>query len=180
MQKFTTAGFIRTYSGRKFWPMRPDARDVCMDDIAHALSLNCRWGGHCCYHYPVAAHSLHVSYMAEDAFQGLMHDASEAYLVDLPKPIKERIDIYKQIEYNVMLVIAMKFGFHWPESPNTKQADEAALSMERDALFTAHNWHDVRRVRAPREVKWKHEERSTRHWKQCFLERAYELRPDLF
>lgn len=53
--------WIQTFTGRRFWPLDPRPEDVCIEDIAHALSLKCRFGGHCTRFYSVAEHSVHVS-----------------------------------------------------------------------------------------------------------------------
>jgi hypothetical protein len=124
---------IRTYSGKYVNPFNIREEDICIEDIAHALSLLCRFGGHCKKFYSVAEHSLLVSEIlmgGEFAFEGLMHDASEAYLVDMPSPIKELMPQYREIEHNLMLVIAKKYGFNWPVSQKVKTADRLSLEWE--------------------------------------------------
>jgi 5'-deoxynucleotidase YfbR-like HD superfamily hydrolase len=71
----------------------------------------------------------------EHKIQALMHDASEAYLLDIPRPIKHRLPAYKEIERNLMLVIAQKFGFSWPISDETHKADETMLQFEWDNMM---------------------------------------------
>lgn len=105
---------IQTYTGKKFWPFNPDPADICIEDIAHALSLKCRFGGHSKFHYSVAYHSLLASEMAEKtidimnlSFEGLLplssrstsicallHDAAEAYMPDFAAPVK---DLFRHI-----------------------------------------------------------------------------------
>ena len=79
--------WMQTHSGIQFWPLDPRPEDILIEDIAHALSNQCRFAGHCCFHYSVAQHSVLVSenVPAQDAMWGLLHDAGEAYLVDLPR-----------------------------------------------------------------------------------------------
>ena len=83
-------GFIGTFSGLRFWPLDPNPEKILIADIAHALAHQCRFGGHASKFYSVAEHSVHVSKLClpEHALWGLLHDASEAYLVDLPRPLK--------------------------------------------------------------------------------------------
>ena len=93
-------GYILTFTGIRFWPLDPRPEDVCPVDIAHALAAKARFGGHTKRVYNVAAHSLRVANMAqvmaekehEDgklAFAyGLIHDGNEAYLPDIPSPLK--------------------------------------------------------------------------------------------
>jgi hypothetical protein len=82
--------WMQTYTGRQFWPIDPRADEIDIVDIAHALSQQCRFAGHCKSFYSVATHSWHTSNVcnSENALWGLLHDAAEAYLVDLPTPIK--------------------------------------------------------------------------------------------
>lgn len=104
--------WIQMHSGIAFWPMDPRADEVRLEDIAHSLSLLCRFGGHCSRFYSVAEHSVHVARLCspEVALWGLLHDASEAYVVDLPRPIKRQLPEYAEIEGLVQFAIAEHFG----------------------------------------------------------------------
>lgn len=134
-----------TYTGRQFWPMDPRPDEIDIVDIAHALSNLCRFGGHCKGFYSVAQHSVYVSrhVPAEDRMWGLLHDAPEAYLVDLPRPIKNQ-DVmvpYRLAEAVLMSSIVDRFGLGgMPES--VREADEIMLATEaRDLMDTAaHRW----------------------------------------
>lgn len=85
--------WIQTFTGKQFWPLAPKASDVCIEDIAHALSLKCRFGGHVKKFYSVAEHCVRVMKILKPADQlwGLMHDAAEAYLPDIAAPIKRSV-----------------------------------------------------------------------------------------
>ena len=85
----TSSGII-TFTGKIIDPINPDPEDIDIRDIAHSLSQQCRFTGHTSEFYSVAEHSVLVSEAvpARDAALGLMHDATEAYLADLAKPIK--------------------------------------------------------------------------------------------
>ena len=142
--------WIQTASGRKYYPGDPLACDVVIDDIAHALSHICRYAGHCKEFYSVAEHSYHVSFLVprEHALLGLLHDATEAYLVDLPRPVKRLPQIrdgYADLEHYNWNAIASKFGLprmhEWPKT--VKHADTAILLAERAVLMQpieAHDW----------------------------------------
>jgi uncharacterized protein len=123
--------WIQTSSGRMFWPMDPRAEDVCIEDIAHALALLCRYGGHCLRFYSVAEHCVLLSRYAppEHKLWALMHDASEAYLVDVPRPIKYALGGYREAEKSIMGVICDKFGLS--PSPEVDALDTAILMDER-------------------------------------------------
>lgn len=123
---------IRTYSGKYLDVFNPDPEMICIEDIAHSLAHQCRFGGHLPQFYSVAQHSYFVSKMVDKEYEliGLMHDASEAYLLDIPRPIKKKLPCYKAIENSLMEVIAKKFGFQYPFPMEIKEADETRLFFE--------------------------------------------------
>lgn len=118
MENLFTANCIRTFTGKYMNVFEPTEDMICIEDVAHALSNQCRFGGHLPKFYSVAQHSLMCCEMAtpERKLEALLHDASEAYLLDVPKPIKQRLSNYKEIEDNLMRLIAKKFGFQYPLS----------------------------------------------------------------
>lgn len=111
---------------------------ICIEDIAHALSYQCRFGGHLPKFYSVAQHSLNCSYLMDNKelkLAALLHDASEAYLLDIPRPIKQGLSNYKEIEDGLMKLIAEKFGFEYPLHSEVKKIDELMLQLEWDCLM---------------------------------------------
>ena len=132
-----TTDCIRTNSGQYVNVFATKPSTIIIEDIAHSLSHQCRFGGHLPYIFSVAMHSINVSYLVpkENAFAALMHDASEAYLLDIPRPIKNRLPEYKTIEDNLMKVIASKFGFEYPLHEEVKKADNIALENEWKEIF---------------------------------------------
>jgi 5'-deoxynucleotidase YfbR-like HD superfamily hydrolase len=130
---------------------------IDIEDIAHALSHACRWAGHVPRFYSVAEHSVHCTDLIVDksqAFEALMHDASEAYLVDVPRPIKHRLPEYKAIEDNLMRLIAEKFGFIYPMSEEVKNIDNQLLQMEWDCLIIGNVDHKELLSLTSDEAKW--------------------------
>lgn len=125
-------GCIRTFTGRYVDPFDPKPDDIVIEDIAHALSNLCRFGGHTKRFYSVAEHSVLCAMLVpgEHKLAALLHDASEAYLVDIPTPIKNRLPGYVKAEDRLMKVIADKFGFQYPFSAEVKEADRGALALE--------------------------------------------------
>jgi 5'-deoxynucleotidase YfbR-like HD superfamily hydrolase len=123
-------------------PLSPRPEEIDIDDIAHSLSQQCRFLGHTDAFLSVAQHSVLVSQQVprEDALWGLLHDASEAYLCDLPSPIKRdpEMSIYRVAEDRLMLAVCEKFGLP-PEMPHSvKVADKVVLATEfRDVTTVA-------------------------------------------
>jgi 5'-deoxynucleotidase YfbR-like HD superfamily hydrolase len=172
-------GWIQLHSGRKFVPSDPRPGDILIGDIAHSLSMQCRFSGHVREFYSVAQHSVLVSYLCgEHAFWGLMHDASEAYLVDLPRPIKRMagFEEYKRLEEKVMGAICKAFGMDPVEPALVKQADNIMLATEaRDLMGPLHPEWKQPVDPMPMHIK----PLGPGEAKQLFLNRFYELRPDL-
>lgn len=136
--------WIQTYTGRQFWPLAPKAADVCIEDIAHALSQKCRYAGHTHSFYSVAEHSVYVSRHVPPALAlwGLLHDASETYLPDVPRPIKASLPGFRDIEARVMRAIMDWFILDAIEPPEVKRVDLAILGDERRYMMkeTPHDW----------------------------------------
>jgi len=142
--------YIATASGKQFFLLEPRLEDIDIFDIAHALSMQCRWTGHCKFHYSVAQHSYYCSFIGPDneAFDRLMHDAAEAYIGDLNRPLKHYTEAgiaYRRQEAVIQKAIAERFGFSVVEPPSVKLADNSMLYAERDQIVgykfeEAENW----------------------------------------
>ena len=133
--------WIQTYLGIQFWPLDPRPEEVMLFDIAHSLSNMCRFTGHCREFYSVAQHSVIVSRNVphEDAAWGLLHDATEAYMMDLSRPIKRSSALgfeYKKIENALMRVICKRFGLRPLEPAAVRRADDIALMTEKRDLMS--------------------------------------------
>lgn len=128
--------WMQTYSARQFWPMDPRPEEIHIEDIAHSLALQCRYAGHCIRFYSVAEHSVHVAlwllrnYGPLTAMHGLLHDASEAYLVDVPRPVKPFLAGYKQAEALVMRAVSQRFGLAKEMPAEVKEADDRIIADE--------------------------------------------------
>jgi len=149
-------GWILTSRGQRFWPLDPGVDDVAIEDIAHALSLTCRFTGHCREFYSVAEHSVHVSrlvqmwtarygnnhYVRVATMQALLHDGSEAFLADVARPVKPGLATYIDIERRLQAVIEAKllpkapFGHHHDYvKAIVKYADDVMLATEAKAIM---------------------------------------------
>lgn len=126
--------WIQTYTGKRFYPAKIREADIDIRDIAHALSLQCRFAGHCTNFYSVAQHSLWVSYHVPTEYRlhGLLHDATEAYLLDIPRPIKRLDELYgyRVLESAAWWAIAAKFDLPSTHVHAIETADALALSTE--------------------------------------------------
>lgn len=124
--------WILTYSGKRFSFLDIDPEAIDIGDIATALSNICRFTGHLDQHYSVAQHCVLVSHLVEPhlAFEGLMHDASEAYCGDVSSPLKARLPDYREIEGRVDRAIRAKYGLPLVETPDVKVADLRMLASE--------------------------------------------------
>ena len=143
-------GWLQTATGGQFWPMDPRPEEVQLDDIAHALSHLCRFAGHCREFYSVAQHSVLVSQYVPraHAFQALLHDAAEAYLVDLPRPLKLELPDYRNLEKRVQAAIYQRFHLPAEEPPCIKAADDRVLGQEHRDLMavTPFDWSRLDRL----------------------------------
>lgn len=182
--------WIQTVSGRVFRPLEPTPESISIHDIAHALSHACRFAGHVREFYSVAQHSVHVcrevhercerektenTLAHELKFAALLHDASEAYLTDIPRPIKHLPELagYRDIEKRVETAIEQRFGIR-PEVANhpwIKWADLRVLATEaRDLLATPDQKWSVREEPMARTLK----PVSAKHARKAFMS-AYAL-----
>ena len=123
---------IQTFTGRRFRPDDPRPENFHIEDIAHSLSLLCRFNGHCSAYYSVADHSVRVSRQCppEHALWGLLHDLGEAYLGDMPRPIKTYFPQFVEFEDTLLRAACERFGLVWPMPPEVKQADDVLLVTE--------------------------------------------------
>jgi len=143
--------WICTYTGRSFYPLSPSACDVVIEDVAHSLSNQCRFAGHCRSFYSVAEHCVRASYavvatgtelkQVATRLVALLHDASEAYLVDLPRPIKKMTEMaaYSKAETKCWLAIVEALiprGAHW-DPQAIKSIDNVMLATEKRDLMPA-------------------------------------------
>lgn len=140
--------YICTYLGNRFFPLEGIIDNIHLEDIAHGLAYQCRFNGQTSEFYSIAQHSLMVADIVppELRLAALLHDASEAYLGDVVKPLKALLANYKAIELNVETMIANHFGIENMFDPRIKQADMIALATEKRDLMphSAEDWSYLR------------------------------------
>ena len=132
-------GWIETYTGKVMYPLDPREDEIDIVDVYHSLSHLCRFTGHTSMFYSVGAHScvcmfvaMRMGHSAKIQFMTLLHDASEAYLTDIPKPLKEFMPEYCVFEYNLMSVIFKKYIGEYTEEESriVKNIDYLVLKNE--------------------------------------------------
>jgi hypothetical protein len=139
--KTATGPTILLASGHYFDLLDPAGSRFTIGDIAAGLSKTCRFGGQCSRFYSVAEHSIHASTIVPDQFRlaALMHDAAEAFIGDVTRPLKSLLPEYRAIEHRIERVIFDRFGLgDLPYAPEVKEADIRMLAVEQQALMPAH------------------------------------------
>lgn len=133
---------IITFTGHYIDLLDPDPSRICIEDIAHALSNLCRFAGHTNHFYSVAQHSInlaHGPYVPDIyALEALLHDASEAYLVDIPRPLKNLLPEYVKIEKNMQIIIGTVFGLKYHTDPLVARIIDEADARILKAEFQLH------------------------------------------
>lgn len=136
--------YIRTFLKIKFYPLEPVPQDIRIEDIAHALSLMTRANGHFAHFYSVGQHSVNCfheakvrGYQKNVQLACLLHDASEAYLSDITRPVKAHLPQYREIEETLQTMIFERFGLFLTEEEQqeVKSVDDAILYHEFDVLM---------------------------------------------
>lgn len=154
MKNLGEIGVICTHSGIAFNVLDPQPEQVSIDDIAHHLSMACRFTGATKYHYSVAQHSIYVSRLLskrgadlKTRLAGLLHDASEAYLCDIATPVKRSLQFagYYPIEERVQTCImqALRLPTLGWQAPAIKDADWRMYEIERMALLPKTDWYTL-------------------------------------
>ena len=172
---------ITTFTGKMFSLIDPVIDDIDIRDIAHALAMQCRWTGHSKFHYSVAQHSYYCSFLgpAKNALDHLMHDASEAYLSDMSRPLKYYTNAgiaYQLIETVMQNAIGRRFNLK-RQPASVHIADNQMLFAERDQLMSGTLvWdksltiHKDFGTAATKIKQW-----SPEHAEKMFLKRFHEL-----
>lgn len=141
---------IRTFTDKRFYFLSFKPEDICIEDIAHALSNICRYTGHCKQFYSVAEHSIKCCDKGSNwlcQIWGLLHDAAEAYISDISSPLKGRLHIIDgrlgfvhqrigEYEKSIIEVIATKFNLFLPIPEEVHNADRELLYEEMETLWS--------------------------------------------
>lgn len=128
--------WLGTVSGKKIDLLNPDPAQICIEDIAIALDVMPRFNGHTSQQWSVLDHSVAVARLVapEYRLQALLHDASEAYICDIPSPLKALLgEAYKSVERRLQAAIGKRFNCELATLPEAvKQADAIMLMTEHE------------------------------------------------
>lgn len=172
--------FLMLYGGHKYYPARPGDFTINVEDYAHSLALQCRYAGHCEFHYSVALHQIlmakHLLAATNDpviALAGLHHDGSESVLIDVPRPIKPFLKGYFEIEAPAQKRMYELFGVPFEEPPpEVHEADNLILYNEGKVLHPFADWWEFFAPGLPNAYIV---ERDWREVKQEFIDYHYHL-----
>ena len=132
--EYRIGDWIQTYRGERFYPFDPREEEIHIEDIVHALALTCRFNGHCRVFYSVAEHSVRVSQLCPPGQElaGLLHDAAEAYLADIPRPVKwgPGMEAYRRTETALQAAINHRFGLPGAIPKAVRASDDLLLATE--------------------------------------------------
>jgi hypothetical protein len=163
------SAWILTNSGKQFYALDPKPEQIEIADITHALAMSCRYAGHCTLFYSVGEHSVHVAswvraqlkdmdfpllFQYRGALYALLHDASEAYIADIPRPFKPFITNYKAIEKRIMQAVFKRFAlpdYTEPESlrPYDRTIDELVHIADSRILMD-----EREQIMPPSDIPW--------------------------
>lgn len=172
--------FIPTSSGSKIYYTEPEADQIELEDLAHGLAMNPRFGGQTTEFYSVAKHSILVSkelekqgFGAEIQLYGLLHDAAEAFVGDVPAPLKKELKNFREIEHSIMDAIWEAVDIQPPSDEDWKKikdADRVLLNYEASEIVSRDGWaEEVDR-------DYNLESNSWREDKKKFMEKFGELK----
>lgn len=173
--------WIETASGNHIDAVNPNPLKININDIAHALSMQCRFVGHCKKFYSVAEHSCFVANIVNGmvarelggekpklVLRALLHDAAEAYVGDLARPYKILASDLREVELNLQEIIYKKFmPASRPESEDIKLFDEVALILEAKYLMPSHgNEYEFK----PKSIAQAAAVEAHEHWRYWYTE----------
>ena len=179
IQTISTTGWIQTHSGRYIDLLNPKPEDIDIKDIAHHLSLICRFNGACKEFYSVAEHCFFSTGQIMDPRlrpAALLHDAAEAYVGDLISPIKNLLPEFKKIEERIQSVIYERFNIRLSDADRQemKKVDMVMLATERRDLMPRDGqvWEATKEIKV---LPFHLEKLDSKLAKRTYLRRAEQL-----
>ena len=168
--------YVCTYLGNRFYPSEPRIDRIDIEDIAHGLAFQCRFNGQTTRFYSVAQHSLMVAALVSPRLRlpALLHDAAEAYLGDMVKPLKRLFPEFSRLEIGVLDLIGQRFSVNLRSQPAIEKADLVALATEKRDLMphSTETWTSLAGISPLPELidPWSPEEAKQRFMEACIAE----------
>ena len=168
--------YVSTYLGNRFYPREPRIDQVDIEDIAHGLAYQCRFNGQTTRFYSVAQHSLLVATLVPQRLRlpALLHDAAEAYLGDMVKPLKRLFPEFSRLETDVLDLIGKRFSVDLRPQVAIEKADLVALATEKRDLMphSTEKWTSLAGISPLSEPidPWTPEEAKQRYMEACIAE----------
>ncbi len=165
--------WIETYTGIKFNVFNIRIDNISIYDIAHSLSMCCRFNGHTRSFLSVAEHCVHTSTLCrpENALVGLLHDAAEAYLSDVPRPIKKWLPEIKRLDDNLTGIIFKRFGCPEQVPEEIKLIDRRLCITEaKQSGMNIKNWRDPQIPLKDFSIKWWYPAQAETQYLRRFFE----------
>lgn len=174
-----TGSWISTFTGGRWYPLDPRVEEVRIEDIAHSLSMLCRYNGHSKYFYSVAEHCLLLSYAVPEPYklEAHVHDGVEAYVSDLPRPFKysDSMALFREVEAKNAEVVYEFMGLTYPESDVVKEYDKRIVRNEGEVLLPHCDWFNSLERIPDIEIMCY----SPKKVEQLYLDRYYELQKNI-
>jgi hypothetical protein len=181
-QAVLRSSWIPTFSGRAFDVVDPSSRDISIRDIAHSLSMQCRFGGHCRRFYSLAEHGLLLSRTVDRklALCALLHESAHAYIQEVIIPLRPLLAGYQELTSRVWAMVAKRFRLPLVLPAAIRQADFRLLATEIEYLLlpTPKPWLQGVNPFTLEELGVQHTKQLgllPREARQLFLERFAEL-----
>ncbi len=135
--------FMQTFSGIRFYPLDPRPTEIKIVDIAHALSMQCRYAGHCLRYYSTAEHSVHLTYFVkpENRLAAILHDGGETYLPDMVRPTKRSFPAYTAAEEVIRRMIFVMHGLDPEMSADVVEVDDRICADEKAQNMSPCEWN---------------------------------------
>lgn len=168
--------YVCTFLGNRFYPLEPRIDQIDIEDIAHGLAYQCRFNGQTTRFYSVAQHSLMVATLVPPRLRlpALLHDAAEAYLGDMVKPLKRLFPEFSRLESGVLDLIGQRFSVDLRPQPAIEKADLVALATEKRDLMphSTEKWTSLTGINPLPEAidPWPPEEAKQRYMDACIAE----------
>ena len=147
--KYKAVSYIETYTGRTFFPLMPNVKDITIIDIAHHLSNQCRYSGATAYFYSTAQHCCLLADYIEakggspgDCLQMLIHDAAETYLIDMPRPVKQHMPEFRVWDRAIQMCVRSWLGLDGVPIPEWQDEVDSRIIVDERAQVMSDSGND--------------------------------------